>query len=75
MNSPIGGGRYDIASHNRSLGRMRTIRALRRHQALLDEAVERQLDRRGNERDNGKVIEREIKAVKRLRARLYPSLS
>jgi len=54
---------------------MRTIRALRRHQALLDEAVERQLDRRGNERDNGKVIEREIKAVKRLRARLYPSLS
>lgn len=48
----------------------KTKNAIARHQALLAEAVERQLFCIGNDRDNGKVIERETKKIKVLSSRL-----
>lgn len=51
-------------------GKARTLDAITRHEAVLFAFQTRQLNQTGNERDNGRVIERETKTIARLRARL-----
>lgn len=60
-------GSYNMTAHNRMLGKMRTRKAIAKHEAALAVAQERQLSQAGNPRDNGRDIERALKALAKLR--------